>query len=282
VVAIVALLDAPQRGVRPTQARRERYNSRRQEEIVVNPVVLSSQTHRNLRIANTRSPGGNAAGNAVGVIPREFPRLLAHYPIFFTKSTDTGRFEPAALLGFQSHENLFLVNGRWDAVYVPLQIQRQPFSLIPRRGDDASGNQASLDVALDLDSPQIQTQEGERLFLDDGQPSKFLQSITSMLATLVSGSTEAYAFTGRLAELDLIEPVRIDIEFVDGSETKMQGLYWIATAALKALPAAQLTELCDRGFLEWMYFQMASLAHMPALVARKNRLLSGATAAPSP
>jgi hypothetical protein len=229
-----------------------------------------------------RSSDGFAAVNAVGVIPREFPRLLAHYPIFFTKSADTGRFEPAALLGFESGENLFLSDGRWDAIYVPLQIQRQPFSLIPRRGDGADGKPAALDVALDLESPHIQAQEGERLFLSDGQPSKFLQNITSMLSALVSGSTEGYAFTGRLAELDLIEPVRIDIEFVDGSETKMQGLYWIAAAALKALPAAQLAELRDREFLEWAYFQMASLAHMPALVARKNRRLTGVTAAAPP
>jgi hypothetical protein len=171
------------------------------------------------------------------------------------------------------------MDGRWDAAYVPLQIQRQPFSLIPRPGDVAQGKRPALDVALDLSSPHVQTQEGERLFLDDGQPSKFLQNITSMLSALVSGSTEAYTFTGRLAELDLIEPVRIDIEFVDGSDTKLQGLYWIAAAALKTLPAAQLAELRDREFLEWMYFQMASLAHVSALVARKNRLLSGVTAA---
>jgi hypothetical protein len=37
--------------------------------------------------------------------------------------------------------------------------------------------------------------------------------------------------------------------------------------------------LRDREYLEWMYFQMASVAHVSALVARKNRLLSGATAA---
>jgi hypothetical protein len=100
-----------------------------------------------------------------------------------------------------------------------------------------------------------------------------------MLSALVTGAKEAYAFTGRLAELDLIETVQIDIEFVDGSETKLQGLYWIAAAALKALPAAQLAELRDREFLEWMYFQMASLAHLSVLVARKNRLLSGVTTA---
>jgi len=234
-----------------------------------------------MRIATVRSSSGYTGGNAVSVIPREFPRLLAHYPIFFTKSSDTGQFEPAALLGFERHENLFLLDGRWDAAYVPLQIQRQPFSLIPRRGDGTPGSQGTLDVALDLDSPLIQTQEGERLFLDDGQPAKFLQNITSMLSALVSGSKEAFAFTGRLAALDLIEPVQIDIEFVDGSATKMQGLYWIAAAALKALPAAQLAELRDAEFLEWMYFQMASLAHVSALVGRKNRLLSGVTKARS-
>ena len=95
----------------------------------------------------------------------------------------------------------------------------------------------------------------------------------------VAGSTEGHAFAGRLTELDLIEPVQIDVGFVDGGETKLQGLYWIAAAALKALSAAQLLELRDRGYLEWMYFQMASIAHVSGLVARKNRLLSAVAAA---
>jgi hypothetical protein len=245
---------------------------------VVNRVVLNSQIHRDVRVAAKRPTRENAEVNAVNVIPREFPRLLASYPIFYTKNLETGRFELSALLGFQPGENLYFVDGQWDAAYVPLQIQRLPFSLVARRAEGSEGKSPSLDVALDL-SQTVQTDEGERLFLDDGQPTKFLQNITSMLSALVSGTTEAYALTGRLAELNLIEPVQIDIEFVNGSETKLQGLYWIAAAALKALPAAQLAELRDREFLEWMYFQMASIAHVSALVARKNRRLSGVTAA---
>jgi len=242
---------------------------------VANRVVLNNQIHRDVRIAAMRPTRENADVNAVSVIPREFPRLLAHYPIFYTKNMETGRFEPSALLGFQPQENLFFVDGRWDAAYVPLQIQRQPFSLITRRAE-TEGNPPNLDVALDL-SQTVQSQEGERLFLEDGQPTKFLQGITSMLSALVEGAKETYTFTGRLAELNLIEPVQIDIEFVDGSETKLQGLYWIAAAALKGLSAAQLAELRDREFLEWMYFQMASTAHVSSLVARKNRVLSGVT-----
>jgi SapC len=250
------------------------------EAIMTQLVALDSRTHRDVRVVPR--PGRECVEiNAVSVIPREFPRLLAHYPVFFTKSPESGRFEPAALLGFRQQENLFFVNGQWDVAYVPLQIQRQPFSLLPRRGDPARGTQDSLDVALDLESPQIQTQEGERLFLEDGAPSKFLQNITSMLSALVSGSTEAYAFTARLSELNLLEPVQIEIEFVDRSQTKLQGLYWIAAAALKALPPAPLAGLRDRGYLEWLYFQMASIAHVSSLVARKNQLLSGVTTTPT-
>jgi hypothetical protein len=80
-----------------------------------------------------------------------------------------------------------------------------------------------------------------------------------------------------LAELNLLEPVKLEIQFVDHSEARLEGLYWIAPAVLKALPAAELAELRDREFLEWMYFQMASLAHVSSLVARKNQLLSGVT-----
>ncbi|MDP9009251.1 MAG: SapC family protein [Pseudomonadota bacterium] len=244
---------------------------------MVNRVVLNNQIHRDVRIAATRPTRENAELNAVSVIPREFPRLLAHYPIFYTKNTETGRFELSALLGFQAQENLFFAEDRWEAAYVPLQIQRLPFSLMTR-GVNESAGKPTLDVALDL-SQTVQSPEGQRLFLEDGQPTKFLQDTTSMLSALVAGANETYAFTGRLAELNLIESVQIDIEFVDGSETKLQGLYWIAAAALKALPAAQLAELRDREFLEWMYFQMASIAHVSALVARKNRRLSGVTAA---
>jgi hypothetical protein len=243
-------------------------------------VALDQQTHRNLRVVNNRVCPGHAAVNAVSVIPREFPWLLAHYPIFFTKNSETDHFEPAALFGFERGQNLFLKDGLWDAGYVPLQIQREPFSLIPRRGAASVEGQNTVDLAINLDSPQIQEHEGERLFLDDGKPTQYLQNIISMLSALVGGSKEAYAYTGRLAELKLIEQVGIEIEFADGTKTNLQGLHRISAASLKALTAAQLAELRDREYLEWMYFQMASLSHMPTLISRKNQLIARAAAAP--
>jgi hypothetical protein len=235
-------------------------------------VVINSQTHLNLRVSP--HPSSATAGmNAVSVIPMELPRLLAHYPVFFLKSQESGRFEPVALLGFNEGENLFYANGRWEVDYVPLQIQRHPFSLVRRQ--ELVGAAAALDLAIDMSSPQIRTDEGERLFSADGTATKFLEDRASMMQALVTGSNEAFNFAGKLAEFGLLESVQIKVEFVDRSEKKLQGLYWIATAALQKLTAAQLVELRDRKYLEWLYFQMASLAHVSGLVARKNRLISG-------
>jgi len=242
-------------------------------------VALNNLTHRGPRVAVDRAWRDHASVNVVGVVPREFPRLLAQYPVFFAKSPESGQFEPAALLGFASGENLFLEDHGWDAPYVPLQIRRRPFELLQRRADPVAGIPASLDLALDMESPHVQAPNGERLFEDDGSATPLLQNISSIMNALVAGSREAHNYTARLAELNLIEPVRIDIEFVDLSETKLAGLYWIAAAAVKALTPPQLAELRDREYLEWMYFQMASLAHVAALVARKNKRISGATAA---
>lgn len=235
-------------------------------------IVLNSRDHLNLRVSP--SPTSQTAGmNAVSVIPHELPRLLAHYPVFFLKSQESGRFEPVALLGFEVGENLFYANGRWEVDYVPLQIQRHPFSLVQR--PMTAGAPASLDLAIDMDSPQIGSSEGERLFSEDGKATKFLEDRASMMQALVTGSTEAFNFTGKLAELGLLESVQIKVEFVDRSEKTLQGLYWIAAAALQKLTGPQLADLRDRKYLEWMYFQMASLAHVSGLVARKNRLISG-------
>lgn len=247
----------------------------------VNLVALNSRTHRALRVADAAARGGLTSVNLVGVIPRELSRLVAHYPIFFVKNADHGQFEPAALLGFSAGENLFVAAHVWDAAYIPLQIQRQPFALIPRPADAAAGTAASLDLALDMDDSCVQTEHGERLFQEDGQASPYLKNISSIMNALVTGSKEAHDFAGRLAELNLLEPVRVDIEFADGSKTQLQGLFWVAAEALKVLPPERLAELRDRQYLEWMYFQMASLAHVSGLVARKNRRLTGALRYPA-
>jgi len=234
---------------------------------MVNQVALNHETHADLRVLTYPSERFGDNIGLVGVIPREFQRLVAHYPIFFRKNAESGRFEPGALLGFNGAENLYLVNERWDADYVPLHIQRQPFLIAPH-GDGHA-------VTIDVESPRISTETGERLFIDGGRASEYLQKITSVLKELADGTGTAYAYGAKLADYDLIESVRLDVQFVDHSEVKLEGLYAVSGEKLQNLAGDRLVELRDLGFLQLAYFQLASMSHVSGLVARRNRRISG-------
>ncbi|ESQ85785.1 hypothetical protein AEAC466_01010 [Asticcacaulis sp. AC466] len=234
---------------------------------MVNQVPLSHEVHSGLRIMTHPSARFGSQVGFVGVIPREYTRLVAHYPIFFRKNAENGRFEPGVLLGFNSSENLFLIDERWDAAYAPLHIQRQPF-LIAQAGEDHV-------VTLDIDSPRVQREQGELMFHDDGRATDYLQRITSVLTDLAEGTRPAYDYAAKLAEYDLIESIRIDVQFVDHSEVKLEGLYAVSAEKLQALAGDKLVELRDLGYLTWAYYQLASMSHVAGLVARKNRLISG-------
>ncbi len=240
-----------------------------------NWVVLDSLAHRGLRVDSTPSARlGNQVG-MVAVVPREYARLVAHYPIFFRKNGETGQFEPGALLGFSNDENLFLRDQVWTAAYVPLQVQRQPFRVSTARAAAGEVSAGGLAVTIDLESPRVGEAAGERLFRDDGEATDYLKRIAGVLAALVDGAPAAFDFPARLASLGLIESLHVEVEFVDGGELKLQGLYSINPERLHALPAADLIALRDLGYLEWAYVQIASLAHIAGMVAERNLRLSG-------
>lgn len=242
-------------------------------------VEIDPVAHRGLRVLATPSARFGDDVGVVSVLPCEYPRLLAHYPVFFRKSAQTGQFEPAALLGFRSQENLFLAGDRWDAEYVPLQVQRQPFTVLPPAAAVSPGG-AEPRMAIDADSPRVVPADAapaaaQALFTHDGQPTSYLQRIAGVLTTFMRGAPAAFEYAQALAQLELIEPVSVEAQLVDGSEVKLQGLYAIRSAALESLPPGELVSLRDRGHLRSAYFQLASMSQLGPLIARKNRLLTG-------
>jgi hypothetical protein len=235
-------------------------------------VPLDKDTHRNLKVDPRPSEAYGDNIGMIGVVPREFARLVGHYPIFLRRTPTKDAFECGVVLGFGNTENLFLTGEGWDAHYVPLNIQRQPFAVFSRPED---GN---LVVTVDMDSPRLSRETGEPLFLGDGEPSDHMKRITGALNEMVQGARIGFEYTAKLEELGLIEKVGIDLQFADGSKLKLDGLYSISREKLQGLAGEQLAELRNLGYLEWIYIQLASLVHMNALLARKNQR----NAAPQP
>lgn len=225
-------------------------------------VLLNNIDHAALRVVATRGAAyGDAVMHAV-TFPSELRNVQACYPIVFQKTAE-GSFQPLALFGFTPGQNLFLDGERWDAPYVPLAIERQPF-LIGRSGEE-------LVMHVDLDSPRIGTDTGEPLFLPHGGSSEFLERMNSVLRALHEGLQATPAFIDALLAHDLLESFVLDIQLDDGSEHRLAGFYTIHEERLRALEGAALDRLHRQGHLEPVYMAVASLAHFRDLIDRVNR-----------
>ena len=155
---------------------------------MANHALLNNIEHRHLRIDSRRTAALGDDVMSAPTFPAEFRNVQAHYPIVFHKAAD-GAMQPLALFGFQQGENLFLEGERWDATYVPLAIERQPF-LIGRDGD-------ALMVHVDLDHPRVRNGGDEALFRDQGGTTEYLDRISSVLRALHEGLETVPAFMPR-------------------------------------------------------------------------------------
>jgi len=225
--------------------------------------LLSNVEHRQLRVITAR---GKQYGDDVMyafTFPAEFRNVQAYYPIVFAKAPD-GTFSPLALFGFHQGQNLFLKDGRWDATYLPLMVERQPFLI----GNAPNGKV----IHIDLDSPRVSQSEGERVFLEHGGTTEFLEHMSKVLGFIDESATTTPAFVAALLEHELLESFALDIKFSDGNQHRFVGFYAISEEKLRKLDGAALGKLHERGYLQAIYMAIASLSKFRDLIDRANKL----------
>lgn len=232
--------------------------------------VLDPQAHRDLRIRTERDAAlGDAVMSAL-LMPEEFRRAQNSYPIVFRKNIERDSFVALALLGFENGENLYLVDGRWDAPYRPLSIDIQPFliGLTGGTGENAGAPQVHIDLA----SPRIvrDGSAGERVFGDDARPTAYLETIIDRLGALHSGYQALPDFFTALDDYDLLEPFAFDVTLNNGASHRLVGFHTINEERLHALDGDALGKLHATGHLLPIFMALASLSNLPRLIARKN------------
>ena len=228
-------------------------------------VPLSNDKHRSLKVDARAAAVYGDNQRFVQAIVSEFPHLLVHYPILFSKDATTGQFYCGAMLGFDEGENLFLEEWEEREFYRPLSLQRMPFY--------AHGP----DLAIDLDHPRVGVDGGTALFTENGEPTRYLQSIIWAFQDLKPGIEGTKLFIARLLELKLIEPIDIEVEFDDGTMRKCVGLYTVNQEVLSMLPDDTVIELFRRGYLRLLHYMIASLKQFPVLARKKNGRILQAT-----
>ena len=241
---------------------------------MTNHVLLNNVTHKDLRVNVQYQKGGPFDVSVARVFAVEFGQLQVEYPLFFMKNKDSGHFETIALLGFAEDENLYLNESGWDAAYLPMTIERQPF-LIGFQEQDQDGVPVQVPVVhVDMEHPSISDTDGQRVFLEHVGESPYLERTSAVLMTIHEGAQSSDSFSQLLVGLELIESLVVDIELADGTRQGLAGLHTINEDKLKTLNADGLQTLHRQGYLQSVYMMLASLPNMQRLIDRKNKLLS--------
>ena len=228
--------------------------------------VLNAEDHLDLRIDTARSAGLGDTVMSCVTFPDEFRRVQNEYPILFRLGADRENFTAFAMFGFEPDENLFLSSAGWDARYVPLAIDIQPFLI----GRPAPGMQVGQ-VHIDMAHPRIGAAEGVRVFDAHGRATPYLETIAEKLGDLDIGYRGAGDFFAALRRHDLLEPFTLEITLDDRSINRLVSFHVIDEERLRALDAAALAELHAAGHLMAIFMAIASLGNLGTLIARKNR-----------
>jgi hypothetical protein len=241
------------------------------------PVPLNADVHLKSRLG---SLGGNysfsASTNSIPLAAVEFFDTAREYPLAFT-GQNAGALFPIALLGVRHNENLFVSeDGRWEGSYVPAFVRRYPFVLAEKQDAD------DFNVYLDESYPGMNSQDGERLFTDDGQQTPMLKQALEFLSTYQGEIKRTRIFVERLQQLDLLVPRVLEVVRANAEPLVLQGFSVVDEARLAALGDANLLGLARNGYLSWIYAHLMSLGNVQRLSERLDARLAAASDAQAP
>ena len=236
---------------------------------MTNRVRLDNIEHATLRVTPRAAPEFGHSVNQLLLVPAEFEEAQREFPIFFRRDGE-GTFHSVSLLGFDRGENLFLDGAAWTARYMPAVLRRGPFFLGPADENEPASPAA---VYVDLDDPRLSESEGEPLFLTHGGSAPYLEQVTDALKTVREGLAAAKAMFTLFAELELLQPINVDVRLADGLEYHIPDLFTVSRAGVERLTGTQLERLNRTGYLAAAIHVCSSTGNMNRLVELKSAKL---------
>jgi hypothetical protein len=236
-------------------------------------VAIDNINHLNLKVDAAKAELHGAGLHLVPAVMSEFTNIAIQYPLVITKHADTGQFVVAAMLGFESGENLFWRCGQWQGLYLPLQIRRQPFFVGNPEQSSEQKIPGDYVVCFDSESPAIASNDGQALFSEDGVDTEYFQQAKYCLAQLLEGESANKNLLEQLQSMDLLQVMRMEITFANQQSTTLNGLYTIDTEKLTALSPEKIASLHKAGLLQAIYTIITSLGQIHHLIDLKNKQL---------
>lgn len=189
------------------------------------------------------------------------------YPLAFVKLPETGQLRLIAVFGLAAGQNVFYGAERWSSTYIPLVVAAHPFVL---GRDENDPDSTRLTTCIDLDSPYVDEQEGQPLFLEDGTDSDVLARSRQVLGQLFEGERRTRQYVEALENLGLVRGFELRVQYRSGRTSQVTGLSTIDEQAFNALGDDKVLELHHAGLVAPMILMLNSLGQFNRLVRLHN------------
>jgi hypothetical protein len=224
-------------------------------------VALTAERHGDWSLDLVNDFRASKNVNSVPLMAVEFPNAASEYAIVFSGTQEA--VIPAVILGMRADENLYFTEDGWQAKYVPAFVRRYPFVF------SVSEDGKTFSLCIDESFPHFnQDGRGERLFTDDKKPTPWLQRILKFIEQYEIEFRRTQAFTKKLLELELLEPMRAQAELGSGEKLSLVGFMAVNRDKVKALPPETLAELAKTDELELIYLHLHSMRNFPTMAGR--------------
>ena len=222
--------------------------------------VLDKNQHAELRFQPATDFAFARSLTSAPLAPLEIAEAAEYYPILFTPS---GMLNPLAVLGLRER-NVFLNDkNQWLDTYVPVHVRRYPFIL------GRVGETDEYLLAADLDAPQFNPTEGDKVFVDSHINPHFNQ-VVELLNSYERNLREGRAVMSELETTGVL--VAKDLNFREGNEVHLIGGFRVVDREkVMALDNATLARWVRNGLMSMLELHWASFRHLPKVALASSR-----------
>lgn len=225
---------------------------------------LNFADHGHLKITAKYNYAHVSEQQVLPLIVHEFANAATQMPVVFVKNSETGEFQPVAIMGFQPGENVFFSEDKWRGNYVPAYATHHPFALVPHPQDETQ-----LQIIIAEDSPVVTSVEGDALFDDKGNETEYLGKRKQALGGYYENMHITKAFTQLLLKHELLVEKSLTVD-LNGDKANIAGLYLVDEKKFNGLSDEAFLEFRKKGFLAPIYSHLASMHQLRNLAALKT------------
>jgi hypothetical protein len=217
--------------------------------------VLSSELHRELKVRPLIELDYAKPVTDTLLTVDEFFQAARSQPIVFAVGENKKHFA-AALLGLGRKRNWFVNEKKlWKTgEYMPAFLKRYPFVFV--KSEDGTNY-----LGFDERCPAFNQEEGQRLFDDRGNPSKYAKTVLGFLQEYEAANERTAAFCAELERLELLESITVQ-QWMGFPQPLLKGIKRVSERRLQKLPNEEVLSLVEKGYYKVIIAHLISLGHI--------------------